>query len=490
LSEVHDWLAARAERVIETSCAWVFLEGQRALKVKQPVDFGFLDFSTLQKRHWALERELRFNRATAPDIYRAVRRITRGAVGLEVDGAGETLEYALEMRRFDPDAVLSQRPDAVDPTMAETLGRMIARFHAGAETRPEGGGVKALGYTIGVNAEHMRMMAGVLGASAAEQLIAAIDAAFAIQAPLLERRRAEGFGRRCHGDLHLGNILLEDGEPKLFDCIEFNDLLSDIDVQYDVAFLIMDLWFRRRLAAANRVLNAYLDETSRSFAASLWDGLTALPLMLAVRASVRAHVTANQAEPAAARAYLAAAAEHLAPPSPQLIAIGGVSGTGKTTLARRIAPEIGAAPGAVLLRSDEIRKRLAGARPTERLPGSAYAADWNARVYAEMFALAARCLAAGRAAMLDAVFLRADERAAAKAVAAAAGVPWRPIWLQGEPAQLKARLAARRGDASDAGVAVLEQQLALDPGPIDWQIGDAADLEGVAAGMLRNAQPN
>ncbi len=490
MSEVHDWLAARAERVIETSCAWVFLAGERALKVKQPVDFGFLDFSTREKRRWALERELRFNRATAPDIYRAVRRITRGPAGLHIDGAGEVLDYALEMRRFDPDAVLSQHPEWVTPELAERLGRMAARFHAGADVRVDGGGVKALGYTIRTNADHLRAMAGVLGGDAAQDVIAATDTSLAAMTPLLERRRAEGFARRCHGDLHLGNILFEAGEPKLFDCIEFNDLLSDIDVLYDVAFLVMDLWFRDRREAANRVLNAYLDEAARCFAASLWDGLAALPLMLSARASVRAHVTANQGEPDSARAYLAAARQHLEPPSPQLIAVGGLSGTGKTTLGRRVAPEVGAAPGAVLLRSDEIRKRLAGAGPLDRLPRSAYAASWNEQVYAQMFALAARCLAAGRAVVLDAVFLRPEERSAAQAVAAAAKVPWRPIWLEGEPARLRERLAARSGDASDAGVAVLEQQLATDLGPIGWDRGDAADLERVAALIIQNAQKN
>jgi aminoglycoside phosphotransferase family enzyme/predicted kinase len=485
---VLEWLSSRSERVIETSCAWVFLNGGTALKLKKPVDYGFLDFSTPAKRRWALDRELAFNRVTAPDIYRAVRRITREGDGLALDGAGEAVDHVLEMRAFDPAAVLSEQPERIDGALAERLGRIIAGFQATADVRPDGGGLKALGFTITTNADHLRALADGLGADEVDHVIAATDAAFAAAAPLLERRRAEGFARRCHGDLHLGNILLEAGRPVLFDCIEFNDLLSEIDVQYDVAFTVMDLAFRGRAEAASRLLNAWLDEAARSFPATLWDGLAALPLMLSARASVRAHVTANQGELGLARAYLAAAARHLAPPPASLTAIGGLSGTGKTTLARRIAPGLGGAPGAVVLRSDEIRKRLAGAQPTERLPPAAYAPETSARVYGEMLGLARRVLAAGRAVVLDAVFLRLEERQAAAEVARAAGVPFQGAWLQGPAPMLAERLAARVGDASDAGPATLEEQLLHDPGPIDWAVLGAGEL-GAAAARLAPASP-
>lgn len=489
MSAVFDWLSSQADEVIETSCAWVFLKGAGALKVKKPVDFGYLDFSTPEKRRWAIERELAFNRVTAPDIYRAVRRITRAANGgLALDGEGETIESALEMRAFDPRAVLSEHPQRVDGDLAERLGRIVARFHAQADIRPEGGGVKALGYTIRSNAERLRAFSGMLGGAETEQVIAATDAAFAKASPLLEQRRAEGFARRCHGDLHLGNILLEGETPVLFDCIEFNDLLSEIDVLYDIAFLVMDLWFRGRQEAANRVLNAYLDEAARAFPASLWDGLSALPLMLSARASVRAHVSASQEEPDAARAYLAAALRHLDPPSPALIAVGGLSGSGKTTLARRIAPELGAAPGALVLRSDEIRKRLMGAAPTERLQPEAYASQVSERVYGEMLDVARRLLGAGRAVALDGVFLRPVERRDAEALARAQGVPFRGVWLQGEADELRRRLARRTGDASDAGAAVLEGQLAQDPGAISWDVLDAHRLEEAAQCVLQGAK--
>jgi hypothetical protein len=481
VSDVYGWLAGQADRVIETSCAWVFLQGERALKLKKPVDYGFLDFSTPQKRLWASRRELAFNRVTAPDIYRAVRAVTRDSDGLKLDGEGEALDYLVEMRAFDPACVLAEQPQRVDGDLAEQLGRLIARFHAAAEVRPKGGGVEALGFTIRTNAENLRALASTLGASEVDQVIAATDAAFAAAGPLLERRRAEGFARHCHGDLHLANILLERGRPILFDCIEFNDLLSEIDVLYDVAFLIMDLGFRGRVDAANRVLNAYLDEAARRFAPALLDGLAALPVMLSARASVRAHVTAYQDDLPTARRYLSAAARLLAPSAPSLTAIGGLSGTGKTTLAHRVAPSLGAAPGAVILRSDEIRKRLAGVGPLDRLARAAYTAQSSAEVYGEMLRLARRVLGAGHSVVLDAVFLKPEERAAARAVAIAARAPFGGFWLEGRADELRGRLAARTGDASDAAPAVLDEQLARDPGPIDWERLDAADPEGAVA---------
>ena len=488
MSDVYGWLAGQSDKVIETSCAWVFLRGERALKLKKPVDYGFLDYSTPEKRLWASRRELAFNRITAPDIYRAVRTVTRDGGAFALDGGGETVDYVVEMRAFDPASVLAEQPQRVDDDLAEQLGRLIARFHAAAEANPEGGGVKALGFTIRTNADNLLALADKLGASDVEHVVAATDAAFAAASPLLERRRAGGFARHCHGDLHLANILLEHGQPILFDCIEFNDLLSQIDVLYDVAFLIMDLGFRGRLETANRVLNAYLDEAARHFPPDLWDGLAALPVMLSARASVRCHVTAYQDDLETARRYLATAGRLLAPAPPTLTAIGGLSGTGKTTLARRVAPSLGGAPGAAILRSDEIRKRLAGVGPLDRLPRESYTAKTSAKVYDEMLRLARRILAAGHSVVLDAVFLKPEERAAAEVVAAELGAPFRGVWLEGHPDQLRGRLAERTGDASDAGPAVLAEQLGRDPGPMAWEKLDAGEADAVAARVIGGAK--
>ncbi|HWA61186.1 MAG TPA: AAA family ATPase [Caulobacteraceae bacterium] len=484
---VRAWLAAQAEEAVETSCAWVFLAGDAALKLKKRVDYGFLDFTTLEKRRWALERELSFNRRFAPDIYRRLRRITREGDGYAFDGDGETVDLVLEMRRFDRRKVLSETPGALTVEIAEALGRRIARDHIAAPVTPDGGGVKALGYTIRTNAEHLRLLKGPLDADAVERVVAGTDAAFAAMSPLLEARRKAGFARHCHGDLHLGNILLEDGEPKPFDCIEFNDLLSEIDTLYDIAFTLMDLCFRGRQDAANRALNAYLDEAQRGLPPGVLEGLAALPLMLSARATVRAHVSWHSGAPEQSAPYLAAAEAHLNPPPPRLLAIGGVSGTGKSTIARLVAPRLGAAPGAVILRSDEVRKRLLGQAPTDRAGAAAYARDAVQKVYARMMEDARIALAAGCTVILDATFLDVANRDEAAALARSAGVPFHGVWLTAPAQVLEARVGARHGDASDATVATLRQQLARDRGRLDWTVTDAVDAEAAAGAIAAAA---
>lgn len=478
-AEIIAWLGPQSERTIDTACAHVFLQPDRALKVKRQQDLGYVDFSTLERRRWALDRELEFNRPGAPDIYRAVRRITREADGsLAIDGQGQTVDHVLEMRRFDETAVLSARPEAVDGLLAERLGRTIAGFHAAAPLRPAGG-LTALSWTIGSNAGLLRDIAG-LDPARVEHMIARTEAELERQAPLLAHRSASGFARRCHGDLHLGNILLEDGEPVLFDCIEFSDLLSDLDIQYDLAFLIMDLDFRGRRDAGVRALSAYMDEAARSFPAEIWDGLAALPLMLAVRAAVRAHVSAHSNDISAARAYVEAAIAHLSPPPPVLATVGGLSGSGKSTFARAVAPALGASPGAVILRTDEVRKRLLNVPPTQTMPPETYTPEFYERTYDTMFDNARAALRAGRAVLLDATFIDPALRARAEALAAECGVSFRAAWLDAPAEVLEARVAGRTGDASDATVAVLRDQIRR-LGAVDWPRVDSTAPTAPAA---------
>ncbi len=461
------WLRAKADRVIETHIAAVFLVGKRAYKLKKAVDLGFLDFSTRDKRRWAIRREFDFNRRTAPDLYLTVAEVVRRPDGaLAFDEPGEPLESVLVMRRFDPEAVLSNAPERVAGDFAEALGRQVAALHASAEVRP--GGAGSLAYVIGSNADHLRRLAPVLGAERVEALLAATDAEFERRRPLLDARGAAGQVRRCHGDLHLGNILEEHGRAIPFDCIEFNDALSEIDILYDIAFLLMDLGFRGQPGGANRALNGYLDEAARRFGEAMLQGLGALPLFLSVRASVRAHVSAHNGDAQTARAYVEAALRHLDWPKPQLRAVGGLSGSGKSTFSRRLAPELGAPPGAVVLRSDEIRKRLWGRAPTEPLPSEAYAQGQSERVYGAMMREASLVLAADRPVILDAVFLKQAERAAAEQAAKNAGVAFEGVWLDVPAEVMRLRIAGRTGDASDADVEVLERQLKRDPGEIGW----------------------
>ncbi len=482
------WLSGEIGPPIETAISRVFLGETLAYKLKRHVSLGYVEFGTAERRLWALERELAFNARTC-DIYRRLRPITRAAGGgLEWEGPGEVVDYALEMRRFDDEAVLSKSPERLDGDMAEALGRTIAGVHREAPLKPQGG-LTALAFTVGSNAQLLRELAPELGAARVEELVARTEAEFERQSALLAHRSATGFARQCHGDLHLGNILVEDGRPVLFDCIEFNDLLSDLDVQYDLAFLLMDLEFRGRRGAAVRVLSAYLDEAARSFPPELWDGLAALPLMLSVRAGVRAHVLAHSADAETARRYVDAAIAHLSPAPPRLVAVGGLSGSGKSTFARALAGRIAPSPGAVILRTDEIRKRLLGAPPTQRMDPAIYTPEAYARTYDALMGHAGAMLRAGRSVLLDATFIDPALRARAEAVARDCGVPFHGAWLEAPAEVLEARVAARTGDASDATVEVLRDQLRRVEGmDIGWRRVDAtqpaaAAAEGWAAGL-------
>jgi aminoglycoside phosphotransferase family enzyme/predicted kinase len=483
--------------VRETPAAKVFIGADRVLKIKKPVDFGFLDFTTLAKREWAIRRELAFNRETAPNVYRAVRAIVRDTDGGFVledgerpDPPGQVIEWALEMRPFQG-PVLADEPEQVDGLLAERLGRGVARFHARAgasnSVSPPSAG---LDYILTSNAQQLRSLSGGLEPHAVERLIAQSRIAFQIVGPLLDRRGAAGWVRRCHGDLHLGNIVVEDGRPILFDCIEFNDRLSQIDVAYDIAFLLMDLGFRNRGEAANRVLNAWLDEGARSLGEGVWDSLAILPLCQAVRAAVRAHVSGHGGAMDVAGAYVEVARRHLAPPPPRLFAVGGFSGSGKSTLARALAPRLGPAPGAVVLRSDEIRKRLWGVGPRDRLPPEAYGQEPSRTVYGAMLKTARQCLLAGWAVVLDAAFLDPVERDAAQALGVDLSLPFQGLWLQAPPETLRRRLRDRRDDASDADERVLDGQLGRGVGEPTWLGVDAlSDLpDQVAAALPRSAR--
>jgi hypothetical protein len=477
---LDDWLAAGAgggapcDRLIETPISKVYLFADRAYKRKKPVDFGFLDFTTLAKRKWASERELRLNRLTAPDVYRCLHGVVGGKDGFhlapfETRGA---VDYVLEMRRFDETAVLSECPERVDGDLAEAIGREIARFHAGAAAGKVGGGADGLEYVLNSNAQHLRQLATLLGGDEASRVILRTADAFDDQADLLDLRLEQGFVRVCHGDLHLGNILLENGHALLFDRIEFNDRLIEIDVLYDLAFTLMDLAFRGRTSAANRALNGWLDEAARHFPVEpLYRGLAALPLFQSVRAAVRSHVSGHNGDLEAARAYLKAANGHLDADIPQLIAIGGLSGSGKSTLARAVAPKLGLAPGAVILRSDEFRKRLYGVGPTQHLPPDAYTPEADAQIHDAMFTAARKVLKSRTSVILDATFRDAERRRQVLDLHSSA----RGFWLDAPDPILRERVATRQNDASDADVAVLDRQLAHRSAVTDWTVVDATD---------------
>jgi hypothetical protein len=320
----------------------------------------------------------------------------------------------------------------------------------------------------------------------ADALAARFRAALDRLAPLLEARRAAGKVRRCHGDLILRNICLYEGTPTLFDCLEFDADLATIDVLYDLAFLLMDLWHRGLNAQANVLFNRYLDEADED------DGLVLVSFFVATRAAVRAHVTGARAAEAPreeaetarreARAYLDLAERLLEAPPPRLVAIGGLSGSGKSTIAAALAPELGAPPGARVLATDRLRKRLFGARPEARLPADAYRPEVSRQVYGQARERARAALAAGRAAIAEAVFDRPDDRTAIEEVARELGIPFQGLWLQAPFETMKARVAARVGDDSDATPEILEARTRRDLGAMTWPTVDASgDVEKVVA---------
>jgi uncharacterized protein len=479
----HPHGGAAVER-IDTHAASVFLAGDRAFKVKRAVRFPFLDYSTLENRKRACEAELEVNKPFAPDIYRRVVPITRAADGrLALDGDGTPVEWAVEMRRFDQKATLDHLADAgrIDAALADALGRAVAAAHASAPAVEAEPWIRALADYVEQNDAAFRERPGLFPPVGVDELTRASRAAHGRIRPLLLARGRSGLIRRGHGDLHLGNIVLIDGQPTLFDAIEFDPLVASGDVLYDLAFLLMDLAERGRKDAANIVFNRYLADTRRP---GDLDALAGLPLFLSVRAAIRAKVTAAKLEQAhaegraaieaSARKYFGFACALIAPPAPKLVAVGGLSGSGKSALARALAPDIAPTPGAVVLRTDVERKTLFGKDEHDKLPADAYSPEVAARVYAAVADKARRAVAAGHSAVVDAVFAKPQERAAVEQCAQALGVPFHGLFLDADLATRVNRVGGRSRDASDADAAVALTQESYDLGALDWTRVDAS----------------
>jgi len=464
---------------VETHISAVFIGRDTVWKLKKAVRLGFLDFSELAAREHFTRRELSLNQPHAPGMYRDVVPVTRAADGtLALEGEGQPVEWVLRMAPVPPGDFLDviARRDGLTPDLLDATADAVVALHEAAAPAPPG---------FDAPAAMARVLAGNIRdcreTGLPEDRVAALGAAMAARlsalAPPMAARAAAGRVRRCHGDLHLGNLCLWEGRPTPFDALEFDEAMATTDTGYDLAFLLMDLSAQGHRPAANRVMNRYLARTGD------FGLLPALGFWMALRAMVRAHVTARRGEDGLA--YLAAAEAHIRPVPPRLVAVGGLQGTGKTWLARQIAPDLGAAPGAVHLRTDETRKRRAGVAPEARLPQAAYAEAESQAVHAEIYAAAAQALAAGHSVVLDAVFLDPAQRQAAEA--AARPHPFNGFWLAAPLDLLRQRVAARSAqgkDASDATVAVLNQAATADPGAITWQVVDAgAPLEPVRAAL-------
>ncbi len=468
---------------IDTHGAVVFLAGPDAYKVKRAVRFPFLDYSTLALRRAACEAELQVNRPNAPALYLGTIPITRSGNGLALGGEGEPVEWAVHMRRFDESRTLDHLhgSEGLSPEIAKALATAVADSHRRAVPASGDRWIPSLARFIAEAREALLAHPALFDPKEVEAAAAAQHGALDRLRPLLLSRSAGGQVRRIHGDLHLGNIVLLGSEPVLFDAIEFSEDIAAGDVLYDLAFLLMDLSVRGDRRAANLVFNRYLHLMDPE---EQLPGIAALPLFLSVRAAIRAHVTATRSlvvdeteRPGAenaARAYLRAAADVLRPcPSP-IVAIGGLSGTGKSTVSACLAPSLGPPPGAVHLRSDLERKRLFGADETARLPAEAYGQEVTARIYARLGHLAQLAAKTGSAVVVDAVHARLEEREAIEAIAQETGATFLGVWLTLPAEDRVRRVASRTGDASDAGPDVAFAQERYDTGPIAWTMLDAA----------------
>ncbi|WP_239000644.1 AAA family ATPase [Novosphingobium pentaromativorans] len=480
-------------RRIDTHCASIFLEADRAWKIKRAVTFGYLDFSTPQRRRDALETELRLNRRTAPQLYRAVHPISQSPDGhLEIGGLGDSIDWILEMQRFPDDALLNEKAvhGHLDERMLMALADQITAFHAAAEVFAADTGSARFRSVVQGNVDSMASCPDILDPEQSSLLGKQLLDLTAEMASLLDARGARGRVRHAHGDLHLANIALIEDRPTLFDCLEFSTELATIDVLYDLAFLLMDLWHRNLRTEANLVFNRYLDVSGEDEG-----GIALMPLFLSVRAAIRAHVLAAQAMRAGAerstvdnaRSYLDLALALLRPARPRLVAIGGLSGTGKSSLARVLGGGIGRAPGARILRNDVLRKRLAGLPPEERLPRGSYSDRAAELVYdcADKLGLAA--LSCGQSVVVDAVFAQRSHRIGIEAVAERADVPFSGLWLEAASDTRLRRVEGRGADASDADAAVAKAQGDLTIGDLgQWQcISATGPLREMAATARR-----
>jgi aminoglycoside phosphotransferase family enzyme/predicted kinase len=465
---------AREVEVRQTHCSMVFLVGDHAYKIKKPVDLGFLDFSTLEKRREACEAEARLNRRLSPDVYQDVVPLTRDAEGLRVGGKGEVVDWVVPMRRLPDDATFLALLEAerLTPGHLEALARRMARFFS--EVSAEEAEHEAAGFER--VAAHLRgaidTLPGWVGDDLAPELVerlqAAVEARLAADEATVRSRAAAGVGREGHGDLRLDHVywLGEDdphGPLRVIDGVEFSHELRSGDPLQDIAFLVMELEYQGHAALGRAFAEAYLD------AAGDPGGLALLPLYVGYRHAVRGKVRwlesledevpeeARRAARARARRHLLGVLGSLAPPDqrPALVLVGGLPGSGKSSVGRALTER-----GFTRVSTDGVRRELAGLGPTEPTPperkGEIYSPEFNERTYAEVMRRVEAALWRGERAVMDATFTLRKRRHAGLDLANRLGVPSLFLHVRTSDAVTRERLAARQGDESDAGVEVYE----------------------------------
>lgn len=460
--------------VVETHISWVLLAGDFAYKIKKAVNLGFLDFSTLEKRRFYCAEELRLNRRLAHDLYLEIVPIAGSAEHPVLNGSGPAIEYAVKMRRFPQTCLLDQvlLCGELTPETIDAIARSIADFHgraAVAGKQSPFGTPERVHLPVAENFAQIRpRLRDKEDLARLDELERWSEREYRARIDAFAARKARGFVRECHGDLHLGNMVLLDGKAVPFDCIEFSDNLRWIDVISEAAFLAMDLQDRGRPDLARRFLNAYLEQTGD------YEGLEVLRYYLVYRAMVRAKVACIRADWARYRDYIELAAGFIRPLQPFLAIAHGLSGSGKTTVTQSLLEAV----ELIRVRSDVERKRLYGLKPDERSGGGIYSREASERTYRRLAEAAREIVQSGFSAVVDAAFLKRRERAAFHELARESGVPFVVLDVAAPENLLRQRVKQRlqRGrDASEADIAVLESQLRnnepLDDGELTLAIG-------------------
>lgn len=452
--------------LIQTHVSYVLLTGEFAYKVKKPVNFGFLDFSTLDKRHHFCEEELRLNQRGAAALYLAVLPITQTGDQFHLEGTGEVVEYAVKMRQFPQETLLTTMYDRGELTEALLLdlAKVVAQFHAESITNEyicSFGEIPKIRQSIDENYEQTEKYIGVPQTQAQfEATRDYTDRFFESRQSLFTDRMKHDRIRECHGDLHLRNICFWQGNLFLFDCIEFNESFRFVDVMFDIAYIVMDLEARQRHDLSTLFLNAYLEQSGD------WEGLQILPLYVSRQSYVRAKVTSflldipsvpepeRQAASETASLYYKLAWQYVQPRRGKLILMAGLSGSGKTTTARSLAPQW----GAIHIRSDAVRKHLGGIPLEQRGGTELYTPEMTHNTYGCLLELGITLAKEGYTVILDAKYDRQTLRAAAIHQAQSAQIPLQILHCTAPLDVLRDRLQNRTGDIADATADLLAQQ--------------------------------
>jgi aminoglycoside phosphotransferase family enzyme/predicted kinase len=480
-------------RRIDTHMSHLFLADGHAYKLTRSRVHPFADMSTVMARRRACEEELIANAAWAPGLYEAVLPVVLDPQGgIAIGGSGSVVDWILKLRRFDDGALLAEMADAgrLTPELVVRTAQRVAECHAALPRRRDAG--HAVDYRriiVGLRATDAAGAEALGVRSTAGPFFDALEHELARRAPLIEARRRAGAVARGHGDLHLGNICLFRGEVTPFDALGFDARLATADVLYDIAFLLMDLRARGLDDLANVAMNRYWDASSTP------EG--ALALFMALRAAVRMAVAVEAGDLAAAARYCRLGHDLLQPIRPRVVAIGGLSGTGKSTIAQALAPTLPGVCGARMLRTDVLRKLAAGAEVSTAMPETAYTPAARAAVYRALAERAAAAVAADASVVADATFREPSARAEIERAAARGA--FQGVWLRTTAAVRIARVAARRGDASDATPAVAQAQTEPTDLSASWRVVDAgrcvAEVEAevraiVLAGRLAHTAPS